>query len=176
MNMQIIANWVLKLKIKISWCCIILNNMLKSLPVMMEASTGNLNPLDYKKSVYCPRAMRLMSLIKLVKLFVLWSESYPLPVMITDTSIHTPCSPEVEHLVTTVSVTSETTNSNVDDWQSDWHSDPDSCAPEVMVPDARVFSSTKNEQKYPWLYNSVVHQAGVKFSSKSSLVHDQWAP
>jgi len=27
-----------------------------------------------------------------------------------------------------------------------------------MVPDARVFSSIKNEQKYPWLYNSVIHQ------------------
>ena len=38
------------------------------------------------------------------------------------------------------------------------HSDLDSCAPEVMAPDARVFSSIKNEQKYPWLYDSVVHQ------------------
>jgi hypothetical protein len=27
-----------------------------------------------------------------------------------------------------------------------------------MVPDARVFSSMKKEQKYPWLYDSVVHQ------------------
>jgi hypothetical protein len=27
-----------------------------------------------------------------------------------------------------------------------------------MVPDARVFSSMKNAQKYPWLYDSVVHQ------------------
>jgi hypothetical protein len=27
-----------------------------------------------------------------------------------------------------------------------------------MVPDARVFSSKKNEQKYPWLYDSVVNQ------------------
>jgi hypothetical protein len=27
-----------------------------------------------------------------------------------------------------------------------------------MVPDARVFSSIKNEQKYQWLYASVVHQ------------------
>jgi hypothetical protein len=44
------------------------------------------------------------------------------------------------------------------DLQSDCHSDLDSCAPEVMVPDARVFSSIKNEQKYPWLYDSVVHQ------------------
>ena len=95
-----------------SRCCIILNNMLKKLPVMMEAGTGNLIPLDYKKSFYCPIAMRLMTLIKLVKLFVLWSESDPLPIMITNTSIDTPCPPEVECLVTTVSVTSETTNSN----------------------------------------------------------------
>jgi hypothetical protein len=27
-----------------------------------------------------------------------------------------------------------------------------------MVPDARVFISMQNEQKYPWLYDSVVHQ------------------
>jgi hypothetical protein len=48
---------------------------------------------------------------------------------------------------------------NVDnDLQSDCHSDLDSCAPEVMVPGSRVFSSIKNEQKYPWLYDSVVHQ------------------
>ena len=95
-------------------------------------------------------------------------------------STDTPC-PEVERLVTTVSVTSETTNSNsllpntasndiqqhvnstnsgdVDkDLQSDCHSDLDSCAPEVMLPDARVFSSIQNEQKYPWLYDSMVHQ------------------
>jgi hypothetical protein len=26
-----------------------------------------------------------------------------------------------------------------------------------MVQDARVFSSMKNEQKYPWLYDSAVH-------------------
>jgi len=38
--------WVLKLKIKMSRCCITLNNMLRKLPVMMEASTSNLNPLD----------------------------------------------------------------------------------------------------------------------------------
>jgi hypothetical protein len=44
------------------------------------------------------------------------------------------------------------------DSQSDCHSDSDSCAPEVMVPDARVFSSIKNEQICSWLYNSVVHQ------------------
>jgi hypothetical protein len=70
---------------------------------MMEASTGNLNTLDYKKSFYCPREMRLMTLIKLVKLFVLWSVSDPLPFMITNTD--TPCPPEVECIVTTVSVT-----------------------------------------------------------------------
>ena len=44
------------------------------------------------------------------------------------------------------------------DSQSDCHFDLDSCAPELMVPDARVFSSIKNEQKYTWLYHSVVHQ------------------
>jgi hypothetical protein len=27
-----------------------------------------------------------------------------------------------------------------------------------MVPDARVLSSMKNEQKYPWLYDSAVHR------------------
>jgi hypothetical protein len=35
------------------------------------------------------------------------------------------------------------------DSQSDCHSDMDSFAPEVMVPDARAFISIKNEQKYP---------------------------
>jgi hypothetical protein len=49
------------------------------------------------------------------------------------------------------------------DSQSDCHSDLDSCAPEVMVPDARVFSSIKNEQQYPWLYDSVVHQVYLMF-------------
>ena len=87
---------------------------------------------------------------------------------ITDTSTDTPCPLEVECLVTTVSHTSGTTNSNsllsytasIDiqqyvnsgdfdiDSQSDCHTDSDShcCAPEVMVPDARVLSSIKNEQ------------------------------
>ena len=55
------------------------------------------------------------------------------------------------------------------DSQSDCHSDLDSCAPEVMVSDARVFSSIKNEQKYPWLYDSVVHQVYLcKFCGHSS--------
>jgi len=44
------------------------------------------------------------------------------------------------------------------DSQSDCHSDSDSCNSEVMVPDDRVFSSIKHEQKYPWLCYSVVHQ------------------
>ena len=85
-------------------------------------------------------------------------------------------------LLLSLFVSSETTNSNsllpntasddiqqhvftnsgdVDnDSKSDCHFDLDSCAPEVMGPDARVFSSIKNEQKYPWawLYASVVHQ------------------
>jgi hypothetical protein len=39
---------------------------------MMEASTGNLNPFGLKKVLASPRReMRLMTLIKLVKLFVL---------------------------------------------------------------------------------------------------------
>jgi hypothetical protein len=33
------------------------------------------------------------------------------------------------------------------DSESNCHSDSDSCAPEVMVSDARVFISNKNEQK-----------------------------
>jgi hypothetical protein len=37
---------------------------------MMEASTDNLNHLD-KKSFCFPRAVRLMTLLKLMKLFVL---------------------------------------------------------------------------------------------------------
>jgi Pyruvate/2-oxoacid:ferredoxin oxidoreductase delta subunit len=62
------------------------------------------------------------------------------------------------------------------------HTDLDSCAPEVMVLDARVFSSMKNEQKYPWLYDSVVHQGYLcKFcelfcghsSSSQEFVTDQ---
>ena len=87
---------------------------------------------------------------------------------------------EVDCLVTTVSVASETTNSNsllpntasnhiqqhvnsansgdVDDSQSDCHSDSDSCAPDVIVTEASVFISIKKEQKYPWLYHRVVHQ------------------
>jgi hypothetical protein len=106
-----------------------------------------------------------------------------------NTSTGTPY-PEAERLVTTVSVISVTSNSllpntasndiqqhvnsansgDVDnDSQSDCHSDLDSCAPEVMVSDARVFSSIKNEQKYPWLYDSVVHQVYLcKFCGHSS--------
>jgi hypothetical protein len=87
---------------------------------------------------------------------------------VTDTSTDTPC-PESERLVTTASVTPKTTNSNSvlpktasNDIQQHVNSvnstDSDSCAPEVMVPDARVFSSMKNEQKYPWLYDIVVHK------------------
>ena len=83
---------------------------------------------------------------------------------VTDTSTDTPC-PESEQLVTTASVTPKTTNSNsvlpntasndiqqhvhsVNSGDVDirdlTHSDSDSCAPEVMVPDARMFSSMKN--------------------------------
>jgi hypothetical protein len=52
------------------------------------------------------------------------------------------------------------------------YSDLDSCDPEVMVSDARVFSSIKNEQKYPWLYHSVVHQLkGIYVSFVVILPH-----
>jgi hypothetical protein len=103
-----------------------------------------------------------------------WSQPYRSPTL----STNTPCS-EAERLGTTANVTPETTNSNSllpntasNDIQQHVNSansgDVDirnltvtlirSCAPEVMVPDARVFSSMKNEQKYPWLYDSVVHK------------------
>ena len=52
------------------------------------------------------------------------------------------------------------------------YSDLDSCDPEVVVPDARVFSSIKNEQKYPWLYHSAVHQLkGIYVSFVVILPH-----
>ena len=98
---------------------------------------------------------------------ITWSQPYRSPTL----SANTPCS-EAERLDTTANVTPKTTNSNSllpntasndiqqhvnsansGDMQFDCHSDSDSCAPEVMVPDARVFSSMKNEQKYPWLYH-----------------------
>jgi hypothetical protein len=111
--------------------------------------------------------------------------------MITDTSTDTLCPPEVERLVTTVGVTSETTNSNsllpnttsndiqqhvnsgdVDnDSQSDWHSDPDSCAPDVMVPDARVFSSVMNEQKNTHDYMTEWYTKGIYVSFVFILPH-----
>ena len=96
---------------------------------------------------------------------------------VTDTSTDTPC-PESERLVTTASVTPKTTNSNSvlpntasndiqqhvnsgdveNDAQSQCHYDSESCDPEVMVPDAKVFTSLICEQKYLWLYYSVVHK------------------
>ena len=54
--------------------------------------------------------MRLITLIKLVKLLKWVRLTTAVPV--TNSSTDTPCPPEVELLVTTVSVTSETTNSN----------------------------------------------------------------
>ena len=52
------------------------------------------------------------------------------------------------------------------------YSDLDSCDPEVVIPDARVFSSIKNEQKYPWLYHSAVHQLkGIYVSFVVILPH-----
>ena len=98
-----------------------------------------------------------------------WSQPYWSPTLSTDT----PC------LLTTANVTPKTTksksllpntasndiqqhvnsaNSGDVDIRNLTHSDSDSCAPEETVPDARVFSSMKNEQTYPWLYDSAVHQ------------------
>jgi len=47
--------------------------MLKILPVMMEASTGNLNPLDYKKKFVLSESNEVDDVnkaTKVVKLFV----------------------------------------------------------------------------------------------------------
>ena len=112
--------------------------------------------------------------MNLKKSGIRWSQPYRSPTLSTDT----PCL-EAERLVNTANVTPKTTKSNSllpntasndiqqhvnsansgdVDIRNLTHTDLDSCAPEVMVPDARVFSSMKNEQKYPWLYNSVIHQ------------------
>jgi hypothetical protein len=95
--------------------------------------------------------------MNLKKSGIRWGQPYRSPTLSADTPF-----PEAERLVTTANVTSKTTNSNsvlpstasndiqqhVNSANSDCHSDSDSCAPEVMVPDARVLSSMKNEQKY----------------------------
>ena len=59
---------------------------------------------------------------------------------------------------TTTCINSANSDDVDNDSQTDHRSDPDSCTPEVLVSDARVFSSIQNEQKYPLLYDSVVHQ------------------
>ena len=111
-NTWIIANWVLKLRIKISRCCIILNNMLKNLPVMMDSSTGNLKPLDLKKFLL-PESNEVDDINKASEtVFALKWVRPTTAIPVTDSSTDTPCPPEVERLATTVSVTSETTNSN----------------------------------------------------------------
>jgi hypothetical protein len=99
-----------------------------------------------------------ISLMNFKKNGIRWRQPYRSQTLSTDT----PC-PEAERLVITANVTPKTTNSNSllpntasndiqqhvnsansGDTQFDCHSDADSCAPEVMVPDARVFSSMKN--------------------------------
>ena len=98
--------------------------------------------------------------MNLKKSGIRWSQPYRSPTLSTDT----PC-PEAE--VTTANVTPKITNSNsllantaasndiqqhvhsansgdVDIRNLTYHSDSDSCAPEVMVPDVRVLSSMKN--------------------------------
>jgi hypothetical protein len=52
-NTQIIANWVLKVKIKMSQCCIILNNMLKILPVMMVTWILWMSPKQSLGDILC---------------------------------------------------------------------------------------------------------------------------
>ena len=54
------------------------------------------------------------------------------------------------------------------------YSDLDSCHPEVMVPDARVFRSIKNEQKYPWLYQcgTPIKEYLCKFYGHSSSLQE----
>ena len=101
-----------------------------------------------------------------------------LPVTDTNLSTDTPC-PEAECLATTANVTPKTTNSNYllpntasNDIQQHVNSansgDVDIRNLTVTLirtfvlqrssSDARVFSSMQNEQTYPWLYDSVVHQ------------------
>ena len=92
-----------------SRCCIILNNTLKNLPVMMEASTGNLN-LGLKTKFLLPESNEVDDVKKASETVCASSESDPLLVTDTSSNIDTSCHPEVEHLVTAVSVTSETTN------------------------------------------------------------------
>jgi hypothetical protein len=95
-----------------------------------------------------------VSLMNLKKSGIRWGQPYRSPTLSTDTPF-----PEAERLVTTANVTSKTTNSNsvlpstasndiqqhVNSANSDCHSDSDSCAPEVMVPDTRLLSSMQNE-------------------------------
>ena len=99
-----------------------------------------------------------------------------LPVTDTNLSTDTPC-PEAECLATTAHVTPKTTNSNSllpntasNDIQQHVNSADSGDVDNLTVTlirtimlqrsssDARVFSSMQNEQTYPWLYDSVVHQ------------------
>ena len=57
------------------------------------------------------------------------------------------------------------------DSQSDWHSDPDSCAPVVMVSDARVSSSVMNEQKNTHGYMTEWYTKGIYVSFVDILPH-----
>ena len=84
--------------------------MLKKLPVMMEASTSNLNPLDSKKKLLLSESNEVDDVNKASETVCASGESDPLPVTDTSSSTDIPCPPEVEHLVTTVSVSLETTN------------------------------------------------------------------
>jgi len=77
---------------------------------MMEASIQVTWILWIKKKFLLSESNEVDDINKASETVCDSSESDPLPV--TDTSTDTPCPPEVECLVTTVSVISETTNSN----------------------------------------------------------------
>jgi hypothetical protein len=63
-----------------SRCCMILNNMLKKITSNDGVQVTWILWIN-KKSFYCPRAMRLMTLIRLVKLFVFWTLTHYVPVV-----------------------------------------------------------------------------------------------
>ena len=65
-----------------------------------------------KKKFLLPESNEVDDVIKTSETVCASSESDPLPVTDTSSSTDTPCPPEVERLVTTVSVISETTYSN----------------------------------------------------------------
>ena len=68
-----------QLSFKVKRCCTIPNNMLTNLPVMLEARTGNLNPLDLKKKCLLPESNEVDDVNKASEMVCASSESDPLP-------------------------------------------------------------------------------------------------